>query len=423
MNQKVQCVRSWTSQGRHTRHDFPVQSLDRPLFLDPQQCRYGLSLPCSRCPGLAALSGCSPPPPEDPALVIDLRWVRNYPAERKSNVDTGLYWALSFLGAKLPATADILRWHGQIVTVDLGAAQVQPQSKAAWKKLLQILKSSDEYRKTGAVDIGRFVFLSLCSANHYYELTGTDPTFAQFLATPPLRDPSDRTVVESGVARGNRTIDVGPGTSIGAIAFVAYEGQGALLDGSFHKQDVETLEFMPNGQLHFGLYDLSGHLKTSATPELTRAGKPSKCLWCHEINLNPPFSNVTDLPGYYSTRQFKDLVASEMRMVASYRQTLHSKVDFRKTQDHTNAENLYMSFAQPTVERLAAEWNMPVDAVRQRLRDRNLKPHPHSAEADDGILGDQLYDRTEVDALAPYVGVRGPTDFREASSYEPDLLQ
>ena len=103
--------------------------------------------------------------------------------------------------------------------------------------------------------------------------------------------------------------------------------------------------------------------------------------------------------------------------------TLQSKVDFRKTQDHTNAENLYMSFAQPTAERLAAEWNLPVDAVRQMLRARNLKPHPHSAEADDGILGDQLYDRTEVDALAPYTSVRGPTDFREASGYEPDLLQ
>ena len=77
----------------------------------------------------------------------------------------------------------------------------------------------------------------------------------------------------------------------------------------------------------------------------------------------------------------------------------------------------------PTVERLAAEWNLPVDTVRQMLRTRNLKPHPHSAEADDGILGDQLYDRTEVDPLAPYSSVGGPTDFREASSYEPDLLQ
>jgi hypothetical protein len=372
--------------------------------------------------GAAGLSGCSAPPPEDPALVIDLRWVRNYPAEQKSNVDTGLYWALSFLGAKLPAAANILRWHGQVVTVDLGAAQLQPQSTAAWKKLLQILKASDEYRKMGAIDIGRFVLLSLCSANHYYALTGTSPTFSQFLATHSF-GPRQIAVVESAVAHGNRLIDVGTGTGIGAIAFVAYEGHGALKDASFHKQDVETLEFMPNGQLHFGLYDLSGHLKTVATPELTKAGKPSKCLWCHEINLNPPFQNVTDLPGFYSTQQFRELVASDMRAVASYRQTLRSKVDFRKLQDHTNAENLYMSFAQPTVERLAAEWQLPVETVRRMLRTRNLQPHPHSAEADDGILGDQLYDRTEVDRLAPYGSVAGPTDFREASSYEPDLLQ
>ncbi|HEY6456985.1 MAG TPA: hypothetical protein VIY90_17055 [Steroidobacteraceae bacterium] len=372
--------------------------------------------------GTAGLSGCRPSPPKDPALVIDLRWVRNYPAERKSNVDTGLYWALSFLGAKLPASANILKWHGQVVTVDLGAAQVQPGSQAAWKKLLRLLKSSDEYRKMGAIDIGRFVFLSLCSANHYYALTGTSRTFSQFVARHSF-GPRQIAVVESGVARGNRLIDVGTGDGIGAIAFVAYEGHGALKDGSFHKQDMETLEFMPNGQLHFGLYDLSGHLKTAATPELTKAGKPSKCLWCHEINLNPPFQNVTDLPGYYSTQQFRDLVASDMRTVASYRKTLRSKVDFRKTQDHTNAENLYLSFAQPTAERLAAEWNIPLATVREKLRARNLKPHPHSAEADDGILGDQLYDRTEVDPLAPYTSVRGPTDFREASSYEPNLLQ
>jgi hypothetical protein len=370
----------------------------------------------------AALLGCSSPPPKDPALVIDLRWVQNYPAEHKSNVNTGLYWALSFLGAKLPASADILRWHGRVVTLDLGAAQVRPESIAAWRRLLQILKSSDEYHKTGAVDIGRFVLLSLCSANHYYELTGTDPTFAQFLARHSF-GPRQIAVVESGVSHSNRLIDVGTGAGIGGVAFVAYEGKGALKDGSFHKEDIETLEFMGNGQLRFGLYDTSGHLKAAAAPELTRAGKPSKCLWCHEINLNLPFYNKTDLPGYFTTQQFRDLVVSEMRTVADYRKTLQSsKVDFRKTQDHTNAENLYLSFAQPTVERLAAEWNMSVNTVRQLLRSRNLKPHPHSAEADDGILGDQLYDQTEVDALAPYTGVRGPTDFREASSYEPDLL-
>ncbi len=374
---------------------------------------------------LAALSGCSQPPPKDPALAIDLRWVQNYAQEKKSNVNTGLYWALSFLGAKLPASAHILEWRSSVVTLDLGAAQVQPGSQAAWKKLLQTLKSSDEYRRMGAIDIGRFVFLSLCSANHYYALTNTSPTFAQFLARHSF-ETRQIAVVESGVAHGNRLIEVGTGgtdRSIGTIAFVAYEGPGALKDGSFHKADVETLEFMPNGQLHFGLYDLAGNLKAATTPALTRAGKPSKCLWCHEINLQQPLFNKTDVPGYYSTQQFKDLIIGQMRNVAGYRQMLRSKVDFRKTQDHTNAENLYMSFAQPNAERLAAEWRLPIDTVRTVLQAGKLKTHPHSTEADDGILGDQLYDRTEVDALAPYRSVRGPTDFREASSYEPDLLR
>ena len=372
---------------------------------------------------LAALSSCSSPAPTDPALAIDLRWVQNYPGEKKSNVNTGLYWALSFLGAKLPASADILSWRGSVVTLDLGAAQVQPGSQAAWKKLLMTLKSSDEYRRMGAIDIGRFVLLSLCSANHYYALTDTSPTFPQFLARHSFGS-RQIAVVESGVAHGNRLIEVGTGGTVGSIGFVAYEGPGALKDGSFHKTDVETLEFMPNGQLHFGLYDLAGNLKSATTPGLTRAGKPSKCLWCHEINLT-----ATHFQQDRCARllQHATVQGSHRRArcgtVASYRQALRAKVDFRKTQDHTNAENLYTSFAQPTAERLAAEWRLPIDAVRRVLEAGKLKTHPHSTEADDGILGDQLYDRTEVDALAPYRSVRGPTDFREASSYEPDLLR
>jgi hypothetical protein len=401
-------------------YDFAVQPWNVRYFV-ARACAMWLSALLALA-GLFAASGCAPAPPRDPELAIDLRWVRNYPQERQSNVDTGLYWALSFLGAQLPQSANVLRWHGKVVTLDLGAAQVQDGSQQAWKKLLRVFKASEEYRKTGAIDIGRFVFVSLCSANLYYALSDTSQSYPQFLARHTF-GPRQIAVVESAVGHGNRLIEVGTGTGIGAIAFVAYEGPGALKDASFRKQDIETLEFMANGQLRFGLYDLDGHLKTAATPALTTAGKPSKCLWCHEINLNPPFSNITDLPGYYTTQQFRDLVASQMRVVASYRQTLRSKVDFRKTQDHSNAENLYLSFAQPTAERLAGEWNLPLAKVHQMLQTRHLKTHPHSAYVDDGILGDQLYDRSEVETLAPYGGVRGPSDFREASSYEPAALQ
>jgi hypothetical protein len=354
-------------------------------------------------------------------MTINLRWVRNYPKEHRHNVDTGLFWTLSFLGAELPDSAQVLSWHGDVVTVDLGAAHVQDGTADAWKKLLRVLKSSDEYRQMAAIDIGRFVFLSLCGANQYYALAGTSANYSGFLAKHRL-DSREFAVVESGVAHGNRLIDAGTGPGFGDIAFVAYEGDGMLKDASFQKQDIETVEFMRNGQLRFGLYDLDGKLKAHTTPALTAAGKPSKCLWCHELYVNPPFRNVTDLPGYHTTQQFRDLVTSQMRIVADYRKTLHSKVDFRKTQDHTNAENLYLSFAHPTGERLALEWKMPLRTVMMKLSARALKPHAHSVAADDGILGDQLYDRDDVDPLAPYAGTRGPTDIREASSYEPDLV-
>ena len=360
--------------------------------------------------------------PKDESLVIKLRWIKSYPRQSRSQVNTGLFWALSFLGAKLPADAAIISWDGTMVTLDLGAAGVVEGSKSAWKLLLHVLKSSDEYRIMGGIDIGRFVFLSLCSSHQYYALTGVSSTYAEFRAKHAL-EPRQVAIVESGVAHGNRLIEVGQGGGINSVVFVAFEGTGSLQAHSFQKAEIETLDVMENGQLRFGLYDLEGHLKDATTPTLTAAGKPSKCLWCHEINLQPPFRNVTDLEGYYSTREFKELVASATRVVAAYRTTLASKVEFTRLQDHSNAEDLYLSFAEPTASRLAAEWNMPLERVKQLLASRNLKSHPHSERIDDGILGDNLYDRNEVDSLAPYATIRGPSDMRESSSYEPNLLQ
>jgi hypothetical protein len=373
-----------------------------------------------------ACAGCSrtnqPLPPKDPGLVIKLRWIKSYPGQSRSDVDTGLYWALSFLGAQLPADAAVLSWDGTLVTLDLNAAGVAQARKPAWRNLLQLLESSDEYRMMGGIDIGRFVFLSLCSSYQYYALTGVSPSYAEFRARHTFA-PRQVAIVESGVAHGNRLIEVAKGDDFNSIAFVAFEGTGSLRDQSFQKADIETLDLMENGQLRFGLYDQEGHLKATATPALTAAGKPSKCLWCHEINLQSPFKNVTDLEGYYSTKEFTALVASATRIIASYRKTLESKVNFKGLQDHSHAEALYMSFAEPTASRLAAEWNMPLERVQQLLASRNLKTHPHSERIDDDVLGDSLYDRNDVDSLAPYPTIRGPSDMREASSYEPNLLQ
>src|SRR5690242_350376 len=135
---------------------------------------------------LLGSSGCGqtdrPLSPRDPDLVIQLRWIKSYPSQSRAKTDTGLFWALSFLGAKLPADAAILSWNGPVVTLDLDAAGVPQGSRAAWKQLLHLMKTSDEYRRMGALDMGRFVFLSLCSSRQYYALTGVSPTYAEFRA-------------------------------------------------------------------------------------------------------------------------------------------------------------------------------------------------------------------------------------------------
>jgi hypothetical protein len=378
-------------------------------------------------PVLSGLSACGRADrsfaPRDPDLVIKLRWIKSYAGQSKSDVNTGLFWALSFLGAKVPVDAAVISWDGTMVTLDLDAAGVPQASQAAWKQLLQVLKSSEESRLMGGIDIGRFVFLSLCSSHQYYALTGVAPTYAEFRARHQFA-PKQVAIVESAIARGNRLIEVGKGEGIESVAFVAFEGAGSLRDHTFQKADIETLDVMENGQLRFGLYDLQGRLEEATTPALTAAGKPSKCLWCHEVNVQPPFTNVTDLEGYYSTREFNGLVANAMQVIAGYRKTLASKVDFtRRLQEHWNAEALYFSFAEPTASRLAEEWNIPIDKVKQLLAGHDLKTHPRSERLDAEILGGNLYDRRDVDSLAPYAAIRGPSDMQELSSYEPNLLQ
>jgi hypothetical protein len=177
------------------------------------------------------------------------------------------------------------------------------------------------------------------------------------------------------------------------------------------------MDIMPNGQLRFALYDGNGKLKTGASPELTEAGKPSKCLWCHEISLLPPFEDNHQLSGYYSTQEFKNEIDRRTNILETYRQQLASDIDFTKRQEHTKAELLYLSFTEPSEERLAGEWNLPIDEVKKRLQGiATHKQHEFS------FLGEQLYWRKDVEALGPFRNLPIPDDARDFSLVEPDLF-
>jgi hypothetical protein len=368
---------------------------------------------------LLLVTGChqTPHPPADARLTIQLRWIKGYSRETKTKVDTGLSWALSFLGAVLPQNSEPFSWQGNVVTLDLDAAGVLPETRSAWMSVLTAMKSSDEYRKTGAIDIGRFLLLTLCSSHQYFALTGAARTFADFQSAHggPFKLAA---VVESDIARGNRLLQVSDATRLEQVAFVAFEGGGSIADGSFEKSEIETIDFMPNGQLRFALFDLQGNAKTSASPEHTGAGKPSKCLWCHEIRLQPPFKNTTSVPGFLSAEQLRRVIRDRMEIVSQYRSELKSTVDFRRTDDHTLAELLYLAFAEPSAQRLSVEWGESIEAVRNRLA--TLKTHRQSEFS---FLGESLYDRDAVDLFAPYQSIRVPSNVREASNYEPELIR
>ena len=363
--------------------------------------------------------GCSaPPPPSDPDLSIALRWIKGYSRESSSDVEVGLLWTLSFLGATLPAGGpDALSWRANVITLRLDHAGIGQDVLPHWKRLLAALKASDEYRDMGALDVGRFVAMTLCSSSHYYALTGAETSYERAYAGRAFAT-QRVAIVESGVSHGNRLIEVAEGPASADIAFIAHEGPGSISLGTFAVEEHELLDVMANGQLRFALYGADGALKPAANGTLTAAGKPGKCLWCHEIALSRPFDGRTSVPGYGSLGEFERLIAQRMDALRSARSRLDSRIDFARTQDHTYAELLYISFYEPSAERIAREWNVPVARVQEALS--GLPTHAHH-EFD--FLGERLYRRSDVDSLAPYGVLAPPTDPREPSAYEPDLLR
>ena len=382
---------------------------------------------CRRAPtraiGLLAVGllswGCGDrPPPGDPDLSIELRWIESYDGESRSDVETGLLWTLSFLGAALPERGpDPLSWRGNVVTLRLDHAGIDAEALPHWKRLLQSMRVSEEYRVTRALDIGRFVAMTLCSSKHYYVLTGADMRYERAYASRAFA--GERVaVVESAIAHGNRLLEIAEGPGIADIAFIAHEGTGSVSQDTFVAKERELLDVMANGQFRFALYGADGVLKPAADRTLTAAGKPSKCLWCHETGLMRPFKGRTNVPGYTSLGAFEERIARRMEELRIARSNIASRIDFRRQQDHTYAELLYLAFYEPSAERVAREWNVPAARVQETLA--RLPTHPHD-EFD--FLGQRLYRRRDVDALAPYGVLEPPTDPREPSAYEPDLLR
>jgi len=341
---------------------------------------------------------------------INLKWNKAYPDDTIDKSLIGLKWALSYVGAVLPSSNSGFSNNGNVITLNIKRLGF---NDAAAEKVLQLadkIKTTNEYQSRNAIDLGRFVTLLLGASGHYYKIIGTPDTLTEIMNQYTLL-PQKGYVDNSGVSFEHRIIRFSEQNGFNQL-FISEEVDPATNE----IYEYETIELLPNGQLRFGIFDTEGNRKDSADASHSNAGKPAKCMWCHESTIQPLFYPNNDHAGYLSASDLGSLLLGYRQSNENLKLTLTDGVDFSQTQQHTLAELLYISFMEPSAERLSQEWNMPLGQVQDRLS--GLPTHVYDEFP---FLGN-LYNRQEVEALAPFQGLPVSGSVREASLQEVNYL-
>lgn len=350
---------------------------------------------------------------------IRLRWFPGAFDQSKEEVRTGFAWTLSSLGAMLPAESMdqvMIELDENLFEIDLSRAGFSEEALGALNVVLIRLKNSHAYQVNNYVEMGRFVMLTLNSSNHYYEITRVPKTIADFRSRYSF-DGEKMRIINSSVSLTQRLLEIATANQFEEIAYVAVEGEGSFEDDSFQKKEFEVLDFMPNGQLRFAIYDTNGTLKPAADEELTKAGKLSKCLWCHETNIQPLFRENAVLAGdnFLSEDEFNVILDRQNLFLAEHRDALNSEIDFSNLRDHRFLEYLYIDFMEPSADRIALEWGMSKEAVEILLGDI-----PTHVQLEYNIP--EVYHRIDIENLAPFTSTEVPESAREPSSNEPNFF-
>lgn len=343
--------------------------------------------------------------------IISLKWNQGYTDETEGDALLGLKWALSYIGAEnLNSSAVFLQKDGRI-GVKVGSLELPDFGEKALSFLHETLKLSEEYRVNGAIDVGRYIVLLIGATEHYYQLVGMPNSLGELLAKYTLNTTKGY-VNASGVSSKDRIISFSNQLALNQL-FVAEEidpETGEILE-------FETVDLMNNGQVRFGIFNRDGKRIPAADPFASAAGKPGKCMWCHESMIQPLFEEQLNFEGYLTALQLADTL-SYFRDEHHKRQLeLNNGIDYSIGDAHELTELLYISFMEPSAQRLALEWGMSSDEVEEMLI--GLTTHIHGEFP---FLGD-LYDRADVDALAPYFSIGVSSSVREKSDQEVNLFE
>lgn len=350
---------------------------------------------------------------------LNLFYTLNYADDSWQKQRTGFLWVLSYLGAELPEGSfdKSMEW------IDSSRFKLNFNSLGFNEKALEVLgsisdslKTTPYYLKYKRIELGQFIALTIGSSPHYYAITNTPSSYRQFLTTHDLSNPSVFLVTKSTVAKHHRVIRYKTNPSILKATFVAEEGEGDI-NANFRPAFFETIDIMKNGQLHFAIYNDKGHLVNASPLELGNAGKPAKCMWCHEIVIQPLYEKTDSVKNSIGPQAFQRLVEKQNALLDTYRKTLHSDINFNNRQDHTLMELLYISYMEPSLKKLAKEWDIPEKELKAIVSGQSVHRHYEFK------FLDSLYYRSDIERHTPCQHIRVAADIREPCVDEPDFTK
>jgi len=351
---------------------------------------------------------------------LNIHYTLNYGADTWEKNRTGLLWTLSYLGAELPKNCfdTNIKWlNKKTFCINFKKLGFSEKAVSALKIICDSIKETPVYKKTNSVDLGHFIALTLGSSWHYYQITDVPRTYGEFVTLHNFSSYEIFPITRSTVSEHHRILKINLKDSILNSVFVAEEGEGQVDKGSFNAVEFEAMDIMKNGQLRFMVYDRHGALLAAGNKSFGESGKPAKCIWCHEINIQPLFRATDTIKGFMSPHEFLQKIKNQNKLLNDYRATLNSEINFKNLQDHTYQELIYIGFMEPSVKKLSQEWNIPVEKLNMLLQ--NKAKHVHHEFK---FLGELMH-RDEVKNSSIYRPGSLPASIREENESEPDYFK
>ena len=356
----------------------------------------------------------------DKEFKLNLRYTLNYQEDTWQNNRTGLLWTLSYLGAELPKNSldsSIVWIDKQTFSLNFSALGFDKRALQALQIITDSLKTTGLYKKQNAVDLGHFITITLGSSWHYYSITDAPATLAEFLAKKETKQIVCFPLTLSAISNHHRILKINTNDMLAHTFFMAEEGEGDVTMGTFIPKETEVIDIMKNGQLRVMIYDANGDLIAAASKLYSNAGKPAKCIWCHEIRIPKLLTKPDSIFGFIRPAEFKEKIRIQNLLLDRYRETLNGDIDFTKTQDHTYQEIIYTSYMEPSLKRLSQEWNISLEELEKILINKNKHTH-HEFK----FLG-ELMERQDVLHANSRSPGRLPGNIREESVAEPNYTR